>query len=290
MRVLVTGATGFLGTRLLPMLAGHEVLCLSRQPSRLPQQDGVIALAGDLTRDGEWMAQVAAFHPDCCFHLAWEGLPDYSLDRCRINVDAGLRLFEVVAQAGVKTIVVAGSCWEYGSISGAVPEPTAPGRLGTFAAAKHALLTMLESVADTRTITYRWARLFFVYGPGQRATSLIPHLCRAFTHGRAPEIRQPGTLQDFVHVDDVASALLALAACDAGSGVFNVGTGQATSVALVANHTASCFGAPLPYPTIPAGDGFWADMTKTVAATGWCPRIAIDEGIRRTVAAIGEAA
>src|SRR5947207_14280737 len=105
-RVLLSGATGFIGGRVLPLLSGHEVLCLSRHPDRVPRRDGVQATAADLTGEGPWLTEVAAFQPDWCVHLAWEGLPDYSLARCRVNLDASLRMLDAVAQAGVKRVVI----------------------------------------------------------------------------------------------------------------------------------------------------------------------------------------
>jgi nucleoside-diphosphate-sugar epimerase len=272
------------------MLDGHDVLCLSRDPKRVSRQPLVRATMADLTVGGNWSDVVKAFGPEWCFHLAWEGLPNYSLQCCRVNLDASLRLLDAVSAAGVSKIVVSGSCWEYGRLSGAVLEDTAPGELGVFAATKNALRGVLDSTARHAGFTYRWARLFFVYGPGQRPTSLIPHLQTAYARGRPPEIRQPAAVQDFVHVDDVASALIALAHCDAPSGIFNVGSGEPTSVGHVANCAADYYGAVRPFPTPPRGEGIWADMTKTVASTGWRPRIGIDEGVVRTLAALGEVA
>lgn len=282
----MTGATGFLGSRVLALLAEHDVLCLSRDPGRVPRRPGLRAFSADLGKDGDWIGEISTFRPEWCFHLAWEGLPDYSLGLCRANLDAGIRLLDAAAQAGVGRMIVAGSCWEYGRRSGAVSEDSAPNDMGIFAATKRALLTLLESVARDSRLAYSWARIFFVYGPGQRPSSLIPSLRAAYTSGRTPEIREPDAVQDFVHVDDVAAALLALASADVPSGVFNVGSGRPTSVGGVANRAADYYGRPRPFPTLPEGRGFWADSTRMQALTGWRPRFGIDEGIRQTLAAL----
>lgn len=289
MRVLLTGAGGFLGRSVLPLLGDHQVLCLSREPGRVPGGPGVEALHADLGRDGEWVSEIARFQPEWCLHLAWEGLPDYSLARCRMNLDAGIRLVDAVAQAGVKRMVVAGSCWEFGRSTGAVAETRTPMEPGIFAATKLAMQTMLESVARSAGFEHRWARVFFVYGPGQRLTSLIPSVRAACLDGRAPDIREPATLQDFVHVDDVAAALVALVSTEGESGVFNVGSGEPTSVGAVANLVADYYQRPRPFPHVPAGDGFWADMHHTTSVTGWQRRIPIAEGIRRTLQALDAA-
>jgi nucleoside-diphosphate-sugar epimerase len=241
------------------------------------------AISADLGQDGEWIGEVARFSPEWCLHLAWEGLPDYSLERCRANLDAGIRLLRTVAQSGVKRMVVAGSCWEFGRAAGAVPEDTVPVDTGVFASTKRALQTVLDSVARESAFEYRWARVFFVYGAGQRPTSLIPHLRAAYAAGRTPDIREPAAVQDFVHVDDVAAALVALAASDGPSGIFNIGTGQATSVGHVANQVAAFYDRTPPFEFVQEGPGFWADTHKMRSVTGWRARIGIDEGIRKVL-------
>ncbi len=289
MRVLLTGASGFLGERVLALLPDHEVLCLSRAPDRLPRRPHIRGIAADLATSGDWVGEVARFQPQWCLHLAWEGLPDYSLDRCRGNLDAGLRLLDVVARAGIARMVVAGSCWEYGAAAGAVSEDSTPREVGVFAATKDAFRAVVKSVASDSGFQYLWARVFFAYGARQRPTSLVPGLRAAYTAGRVPEIREPAAVQDFVHVDDVAAALVALAASDAPSGIFNVGSGQPTSVGSVANQVADYYHRPLPFDALPAARGFWADISKTSSATGWRAQIGIDEGIRRTLAELDAA-
>lgn len=289
MRVVLTGATGFLGSRVLPLLGEHEVLCLSREPGRVPAQPAVRAVPADLGADGDWTAEIARFRPDWCLHLAWEGLPDYSLGRCRANLDAGIRLLEAASRAGVRRVVVGGSCWEYGRVTGAVAEDAVPLDTGIFASTKRALMTVLDSVARDAAFDYRWARIFFVYGPGQRRQSLLPHLQAAYAASQTPNVREPGAVQDFIHVDDVATALVALASADGPSGVFNVGSGQPTAVGEIANRAADHYGRPRPFDGVAAGPGFWADTGKTQAATGWRSSIAIADGIERTLTALDRA-
>ncbi len=289
MRVLITGSGGFLGRYLTPLLAAHDVLCLVRSTEG-NNTSAVRQVAGDLTTDGPWQQAVEEFAPEWCFHLAWDGLPDYSLERCRANLDANVGLIQTLARAGVRRVVVAGTCWEYGRTHGPQREDATPVDCGVFAATKHAVRAMLDAVARECGFDYRWARVFFAYGAGQRGSSLIPHLRDSLTSGTPPAVREPAALQDFIHVADVARGLLALAQCDAASGVYNLGSGEATSVGAVANLVARHYGRSPAFAATSTGTGFWADMSRTTAATGWRPTTGLAAGIDLTLRAMDEAA
>lgn len=288
MRVVVTGATGFLGRRVIDRLVGHDVLCLTRDVARVAPAPGRAAAQVDLRQPSSWTGVVAAFQPECAVHLAWDGLPDYSLDRCRLNVDVSLRLWDHLSAVGVRRVVAAGSCWEYGDVVGAAVETQPPGPLSTFAAAKRGLQMMLEALARERGFDWAWARVFFSYGAGQRDASLIPTLYQAYAEGREPVLRAPGAAQDFVHADDVAEALVALAHADA-SGCFNVGSGRLTSVGTVANIVARLCGRPATSPEPAAVRGLSAEPRHMIEATGWRARISLEDGIAQTVAQLAGA-
>ena len=281
MRVLVTGGHGFIGRRIMPLLADYEVMSLVRTVR--PDQPGIRTVAGDITQDGSWQKEIEDFAPECCIHLAWDGLPDYSLSCCRANLDGNVALLETLVRAEVRCVVVAGSCWEYGSIVGAVEEEATPVDCSLFAATKHAVRKMFEGVSLDAGFDYRWARIFFAYGPGQRSASLIPYLNASFTGNTEPILRDPSVVQDFVHVDDVARGLLMLMQCQTSSGIYNLGSGQPTSVSEIANRVAQYHGQSLPFEFVESGTGLWADISRTSLVTGWRPEIGIADGIEMTL-------
>lgn len=285
MRILVTGGNGFIGRHVLPLLGHHQLLLIGRREIRLRQPD-VSYVRGDLAEAAQWEDAVRKFAPQACIHLAWSGLPDYSLAQCLDNFNAGVRLIEFLSNMDCDRIFVAGTCWEYGDLRGQVAETDLPGTMSLFAATKTALRLIGENLAASRAKSFLWGRLFFVYGPGQRETSLIPSCYRAFKDGRAPEINNPHAINDFIHVEDVARAIQALIESPGTSGVFNIGSGSPASVGEVCRLVSQYLRRADYDPDASAHSaeqGMWADVSLLRAKTGWKPRLTLQAGIEETL-------
>ena len=273
MRVVVTGATGFIGAALTPLLQGHDLLLLNRATA-------------DLKDPTSWEPMVEAFAPYACVHLAWDGLPDYSPERCAQNLTMNTQLLSGLAELGVKRFVVAGSCWEYGDRAGQLAEATTPLKPGLFAQTKLSVLSALADIADRCGADWRWGRVFFSYGAAQRPTSLIPAARAAALKGETLSLKTPGAVQDFIHIDDVASSLMALLEGDIPSGVYNIGPGEPHTVYAVARLVAANYGVEMPPQPEGEASGFWADRSKMTGATGWAPAMTLEAGIDQVLAAL----
>jgi nucleoside-diphosphate-sugar epimerase len=289
MRVFLTGGSGFIGRHLIPLLSesGHEVLALSRKSVADVASLGVKALVGDLADPESYRSLLKAFKPDCAVHLAWEGLPDYSVKNCRRNLLTGLDLFEALHEAECARIFSTGTCWEYGKLTGPVKESAVGRERGAFAAFKVALRVIGESTFLKEGKNFIWGRPFFVYGPGQRSSALIPSCYRSLCAGESPQIREPYAVNDFIHVNDVARAIRALIEVCPATSAFNIGTGVPSPVWRVVNYVAESLGKPPVYSeaTCSNNDGFWAD-TEKMSSLGWAPSLSLDAGIAQTVEAL----
>lgn len=285
MRIFITGATGFIGREVCRASANHSLLLLC-QPTDTAET-GVQAeiLRGDLGSIATWKSRLLDFRPEACIHLAWEGLPDYSLGTCIRNFELSMQFFELLREARCPRVVVTGTCWEYGSLNGAVDEEQMGDGLGQFAAFKTAVRVAGQRICAAPNCALLWARPFFVIGERQRATSLIPTVYQTLARGETPQVRTPDAANDFIHVEDVARGLALLATRAGPAGVYNLGTGIPTRVGDVVNLLARALRRPAVFP---ASDqppkGAWADISKARRDYRWEPEISLEEALRRVVA------
>ena len=285
-RVLLTGANGLIGRAVVPLVIaeGAEVLALTIDPSKIVERWGVEAVDSLNTPEEQVRARIQEFSPSVLLHLGWSGLPDYSADACLANVASSSQVIRMALAGGVSRIVGAGSCWEYGDLKGELSEklPTAPTSM--FAQSKSCLRQLLGSVEQETGTQTRWARIFYAYGSGQREGSLIPRTINAWRAGSAPELRDTESAIDLIHVEDVATGLVALTLQSGPSGVFNLGSGVATKVSDVVELVRAQISGQQKAVELDRRFGnsaTWADIGAMHHSFGWSPKISLPEGIGR---------
>jgi UDP-glucuronate decarboxylase len=229
--------------------------------------------------------------PEACIHAAWYANPADYLDSPRNvdSLDATLRLALRLGSSGCRRFVGVGTCFEYDT-SGDAPlresSPLVPGRL--YSACKVGAWHAVQQIGRLTGMSIAWARLFYLYGPREDPRRLVPSVVRALLEGREAPISPGAQVRDFLHVEDVASALWAVATSVA-EGAVNVGSGQQLTVAdLVRTLGAITERAQfvklggLPYR---AGDPMFvcADVQRLFAECNWRPRFTSETGLRDTV-------
>lgn len=290
MRILVTGGTGFVGRRVVDLLVrnGHDLLVVTRQPERGAAWWPSASFVDAHESRSSHSEMISSFGPDTFLHMAWEGLPDYSpAVSCR-NLELGFHFLSLALSAGARRLVGVGTCLEYGNCLGPQAEVNAPLELReTFPQAKIATHALLRAASRQADLEYRWARPFFVYGPGQREMSLMPTALRAARAGTPMKLRDQGVALDFVHVDDVARGVTTLTTDSGPSGAFNLGSGIAYSTQWVADTVfAEASGGSRSYAQdvrARSGGGWWADTALINSSYGWRPSTDIHHGIRELV-------
>ena len=288
MRVLVVGATGFLGRHAARALevAGHQVLgtCRAGGPGLVSYQLGdPLATA------------VLEFGPEVVVDLGWEGIPDFSPQRCEANVAGQAALFDEIATlSSVRRLVVAGSCREYGDAVGLSSGRATP--VDDFGRAKDEVHRMAAKCCRDTRAALTWLRIFYVYGPGQRSGSLLPMVLEDLLAGVEPRVRDWSASHDFIEVSDVAAAILASTESTGSHDVVDLGSGSpltVTNLVDIARRTLEGTGQSNTSERYDAGLGraILADVDRSEQILGWRPVVPIETGIQRMVdARSGQAA
>jgi dTDP-6-deoxy-L-talose 4-dehydrogenase (NAD+) len=271
-KVAVTGAGGFVGRHVVAALAEANVpeLILVYRPGSVPadrpagrvvEMDIASPPADAFTELGE---------PDVLVHLAWDGLPNYASERHLSDELPAQRAFlGGLLEAGLPSLTVTGTCFEYGLQSGALREdaPTAP--VTAYGRAKDELRAWLEGQHDRRPFALTWARLFYLYGDGQAAGSLLPLLHAAIDRGEETFDMSGGEQErDYLPVDAAARAIARLAVDGEDHGIVNVCSGRPVKVRDLVESVIRDRGASIelnlgryPYPDYEPM-AFWGDRGK----------------------------
>lgn len=291
-RILLTGGTGFIGRALLKRLLadGYNVLALGG--TRIPDfyHPKLQWRRVDLLRaSGEDLAATLAGEGlDGCIHAAWyTNHTDYLVhDVNREWVDASLRLRDAFIGTGGRRFVALGTCVEYDAAAAEGPctEDETPLRPDTlYGECKVALYRALEALGGD----FAWARIFFVYGPGDRDGRLVPSILSTLARGQEAGPKTGGLRRDYIHVDDVAGQLVRIAAGTV-QGAVNTGTGAAVSISEIFETVAELYGRPeLARPNSKMGVGqpslIEADLTRFRAKVGEPETRSLRDGLTHLV-------
>jgi nucleoside-diphosphate-sugar epimerase len=291
-RVLVTGAGGFIGSNAVELLLerGHEVHAVSRRAGA--PRDGVVWHEADLLASGAATSVVAAAQAERLLHLAWYATPAsfWSAPENERWIDATLRLLQAFGEAGGVRVTVAGSCAEYawgGEMLSELTTPLEPATL--YGACKHATHVAAEAVARELGLSLAWGRVFFLYGPGEAPGRLVSGVARALLAGEDVPTTEGSQLRDFMHVRDVAGALVALLEGEV-SGAVNIASGEPVPVrdivALIAAEAGGCGRVRFGELAIRAGEPavIAGDAHRLLEEVGFTPAVGLEQGIAETVA------
>ncbi|HEV2571842.1 NAD(P)-dependent oxidoreductase [Methylocella sp. CPCC 101449] len=247
MRILVTGASGFVGRHTIGHLAaaGHEVIAAGRL--RSIEHPGIRWINDDLIQPAVAARIGAAVRPDILLHLAWTvEAGKFWTDPDNLDwVAASLSLARACAEKGTQRICMVGSCYEYQwPADGLCREATTPSGSHTlYDVAKDSVRRVLEKYAAEIGISVAWARLFNLYGPFEDPNRLVASVARALLAGRTTAVSSGKAIRDYMDIRDTGAALAALTTSDV-SGIINIATGEGIRVADIVREIADIAGRP----------------------------------------------
>ncbi|MEO8592706.1 MAG: NAD(P)-dependent oxidoreductase [Candidatus Solibacter sp.] len=289
MKLLITGAGGFIGTPVIRLLLaqGHTVHAASLRPEAYPA--GVQGHVVDLLA-GEGPELIARVRPTHMLHLAWSVAPGKfwtGLENVRW-LQISLDLIQAFAASGGRRWVGVGSCAEYDWSQGGTFREADPPRPSTlYGASKISLQMTSQMLGEQLGIETAWVRIFFPYGPGEPPARLLPSVIQALLAGRPAACTEGSQVRDFVFVEDVAFALSNLLV-STFCGPINVGSGVPVTVRQVVETAAGQLGKLelVQFGGLPARTGEPQEIIADIGllrSLGLAPRHSLEEGIERTI-------
>jgi UDP-glucose 4-epimerase len=302
-RVLVTGATGFIGSHLTRRLVddGAEVHALtstvsSVYPTRLVDLRDRITLHGGSLTDRSAMDVVAdAARPDVVLHLAAYTHVGKSWDRVdecvQVNVQGTVNLLQALARRGYDRFVYTGTSEIYGNVDVPFVEEGPVNPVSPYSVAKYAGERYCRMFVQGRGWPIVMLRPFNAYGPWQSPDRVIPEIIGRAVRRQPLRMTQGLQTREFNHVDDLVDGFVRAATADGVVGeVLNLGGGEEISMRDLATTLLRLMDDPVPaqfgaLPERPTEiSRMRADAGKARTLLDWQPRVSLEDGLQRTIA------
>ncbi|WP_295234416.1 NAD-dependent epimerase/dehydratase family protein [Sediminibacterium sp.] len=244
MKILVTGATGFIGNYVVNELVfnGDEVIVLGRDIEKASHFNWFKKVMFIHYEFGEIISE-EIFEKikgvDKLINLSWSGLPNYnSIEHIENNLLQQYYFIKQLVLFNIRDITVTGTCFEYGNVNGPLDSRMQSNPTNPYALAKDTLRKMLQFLQKEQDFNLKWVRLFYMYGKGQSKHSILSQLDNAIDGGLT-EFNMSGgeQLRDYLPIESVTKDLIRFAKMDSNLGVVNLASGIPISIRkLVENH------------------------------------------------------
>lgn len=274
-RIVVTGATGFIGRHIVAKLSKEkniEIIVCGRNVAKLEQlidDFGVTVLPFDIhEKCDNWFDKLGK--PDALLHLAWGNLDNFhSIKHINTEFRYHYDFLCNLVQNGLKDLSVSGTCFEYGIVDGKTSEKASLAAVTNYGLAKAMLFQAMELFLKDFSVIFRWLRYFYMYGEGQVSKSLIGSLERAIEEGKEQFNMSAGDqLRDYLPVHKVAEYTILAVAQDKVLGAINICSGSPISIRELVEQRCEELRSNIklnvgyyPYPSY-EGMAFWGNSEK----------------------------
>ena len=299
-RVIITGATGFVGSNLTQRLVnnGHKVHLFIRKGSnlwRLRQVlDHVELHQIELNSQKELERVVKRIHPEWVFHLAAHGAYSWQTEVNSIvqtNIAGTVNLVQACLRSGFEAFINTGSSSEYGIKDHAPAETERIDPNSYYAVTKASATIFCRYASISNKLNITTLRLYSVYGPYEEPNRFVPKLIVLGMQRKLPPLVDKRISRDFIYIDDVIDAYLAAAGNKpkAFGAIYNVGTGKMTSIGQAVKLARELFNIKNQPRWQSMSNRIWdtniwlADIRKIKNDFGWKPKYDFNQGIIETV-------
>ena len=236
MKILVTGATGFIGNYIIKELLKlnkHEIIATAYDDNidNFKWSKNVRYYKVDLNKSNYNMFRFFE-EPDLLIHLAWEGLPNFKeLYHFEKNLFSNYFFLKNMIMNGLAQLCTIGTCLEYGLVNGCLSEDLPTNPITAYGLAKDTLRRFLEELSKLYKFQFKWIRLFYLYGKGQSSKSIIPQLDMALDNNQEEFNMSKGDqLRDYLPVNKAAEYIVKISLQNKINGIINCCSGEPISI------------------------------------------------------------
>jgi nucleoside-diphosphate-sugar epimerase len=292
-KVLVTGASGFIGRHTLKTLLhqGFEVHAVFQRSNLVDIHPSCNWHLANLLDPPQITKLLDIVQPTHLLHLGWYAVPGkyWTAEENFSWVQASLELLEQFRQRGGYRVVMAGTCaeynWNYGYCSELITpqQPSSP-----YGICKNALGELLSSYSDLTGLSSAWGRIFFLYGNHEYPNRLVPSVIRSLLNGEPALCSHGNQIRDFLHVQDVADAFVAVLDSEV-NGPINIASGRPVLLKDIIYKIANRIGKPelIKFGAISTSETepplLVADTSRLCKEVRWQPQIALETGLEKTI-------
>ena len=298
MRIVITGATGAVGTALIAegIRQNVEMLVICRKASKRRQQIPDHPLVKVLELN---MEEYETYQPpegetpyDVFYHFAWGGTTGDGRNDCEIqekNIRYALDAAALAKRFGCSAFVGAGSQAEYGRVEGNLNSQTPAFPENGYGMAKLCAGQMTRLYCRQVGMRHVWTRILSIYGPGDGAGSMVMSAIHRLLAGETPAFTKGEQQWDYLYSGDAAKALLLLGEKGHDGGVYCLGSGKARPLADYIGMIRDAIDPRLSVAlgAVPYAPGqvmyLCADIAKLKEDTGFVPEVSFEEGIKKTI-------
>jgi len=293
MKILVTGANGFIGNYVVESLLGSsnslKIFAVSQGSNNETTHKNLTWIKLDLH---DYEATYSAFKetaPDILIHLAWyaeHGKFWASLENLKW-ISTTINLLRNFHECGGKKVFISGTCAEYDCSPSPCIEDITPIRPQTiYGKCKDLTRQIAKDLCCNWGVELIWGRIFIPYGPGEPPSKLIPSTLKAIRDKKILDTSLGNQIRDFIHISDVASAITHLSITDVREGIYNISSGSSISIRHVVEKclSISTHKIKVNYGALPTDNSTCPTLIGSnlkLRNTDWAPKIDLQEGLNK---------
>jgi dTDP-6-deoxy-L-talose 4-dehydrogenase (NAD+) len=230
MKIAIIGGSGFVGQNLITYFLKKNIRIFATYNSNNKIKNkfsNVIWRKLDIKKDKKNFFKYLG-SPDIVLNLAWSDIPNYNLKKQFKNLFYQKKFNYNLIKNGLKNLIILGTCYEYGNVTGRVTEDTKEKPVTPYAISKLRLLKSILKLKNKKNFKFTWLRAFFVYGINKKRQTLFS-LINNLEKRKIDKLKVCGNLvRDFVSINFLCSVLAKVTLLDKDLGILNVSSGKGT--------------------------------------------------------------